>query len=55
MGFAERIRGDHHIFTRAGIPDIINVQPDRSMAKVYQVRQVRRIIIRHGLQDEINE
>jgi hypothetical protein len=27
LGFAERIRGSHHIFTRAGIDEILNLQP----------------------------
>ena len=25
LGFAERIRGDHHIFTRDGVPEILNL------------------------------
>jgi predicted RNase H-like HicB family nuclease len=27
LGFTERIRGDHHIFTRDGVSEIINIQP----------------------------
>jgi hypothetical protein len=41
IGFDERIRGSHHIFTRAGIVEILNLQPRGSLAKPYQVRQVR--------------
>lgn len=26
-GFEERVKGDHHIFTRADITEIINLQP----------------------------
>lgn len=26
-GFSERIRGDHHIFTRENVLEIINLQP----------------------------
>ena len=48
-GFQERIRGDHHIFTKDGIPEIINIQPKGSKAKVYQVRQIRDIILKHKL------
>jgi len=55
IGFNERIRGDHHIFTRPGIPEIINVQPNRSMAKVYQVRQVRDLILKYQLGGAIDE
>ena len=27
FGFSERIRGDHHIFSREGIDEILNLQP----------------------------
>ena len=49
LGFTERTRGSHHIFTRAGIEERITLQQDRSKAKVYQVRQVRAIILKHKL------
>jgi len=26
LGFSERIRGDHHIFSREGVEEIINLQ-----------------------------
>ena len=42
LGFEQRIRGDHHIFTRDGIPEILNIQPRGSQAKAYQVKQIRR-------------
>jgi hypothetical protein len=48
-GFRERIRGGHHRFDRPGIPELINLQRDGSSAKPYQVRQVRRILIRYDL------
>jgi len=49
LGFAERIRGDHHIFTRDGVPEILNLQPLGSQAKAYQVKQVRGVIVAHRL------
>ena len=49
LGFEERIRGDHHIFTREGIEDILNLQPRGSKAKPYQVDQVRKLILKHKL------
>jgi len=52
LGFVERIRGDHHIFTREGIPEILNLQPRGSQAKPYQVKQVREIIVSHRLVGE---
>jgi hypothetical protein len=55
LGFNERIRGDHHIFTRTGMIDIINLQPARGKSKVYQVRQVRAIIVRYGLGGELDD
>lgn len=50
LGFEERIRGDHHIFFKAGVEEIINLQPDGNKAKAYQVKQVRAIINRYGLE-----
>lgn len=50
MGFRERIKGDHHFFNRAGIPDRINIQPIGNKAKSYQVKQVREIIIKYDLE-----
>jgi hypothetical protein len=44
-----RVRGDHHIFTRENVEEIINLQPVGSKAKRYQVRQVREIIQTYGL------
>jgi hypothetical protein len=49
LGFAERIRGDHHIFSRDGIPEIINLQLRAGKAKPYQVKQIQELIVRHGL------
>lgn len=49
LGFAERIKGDHHIFTKSGIAEIVNLQPTGKQAKPYQVRQVRDILVKYGL------
>jgi hypothetical protein len=49
LEFFERIRGSHHIFTRGGVTEIINLQPRGSKAKAYQVRQVRQLIIKYKL------
>ncbi len=53
IGFEERIRGSHHMFRKAGIVEKINLQREGSKAKVYQVRQVRAIILKHNLGGEI--
>ena len=52
LGFAERIRGSHHIFSREGVDEILNLQPRGSMAKPYQVKQVRRVLVQYKLAEE---
>jgi virulence-associated protein VapD len=49
FGFNERIRGDHHIYTKDGIEEILNLQPLGTKAKPYQVKQVRAVIVRYKL------
>lgn len=49
LEFEERVRGDHHIFTRNGVAEIINLQPKGKKAKPYQVRQVRGILVKYRL------
>jgi predicted RNA binding protein YcfA (HicA-like mRNA interferase family) len=49
LGFDERIRGSHHIFTKEGVEEILNLQPKGRQAKPYQVRQVRRIVLKYHL------
>jgi hypothetical protein len=49
LGFAERVRGDHYIFTRTGVEEILNLQPKDGKAKPYQVKQVRNVLIDYKL------
>ena len=49
LGFQERVRGSHHVLTRPGVEDLINLQRQGRMAKSYQVRQVRSVITTYGL------
>lgn len=49
LGFEERIRGDHHIFVRRGVVEIINIQPVGAKAMAYQVRQIRSIVLKYRL------
>lgn len=49
VGFQERIRSSHHIFTMEGIEEIINLQPKSGKAKAYQVKQVRGILVKYQL------
>jgi predicted RNA binding protein YcfA (HicA-like mRNA interferase family) len=49
LGFQERIRGSHHIFSKDGVEEILNVQPRGAQAKPYQVKQVRSVIVKYKL------
>ena len=55
LGFKERIKGSHHIFTKEGIFEIINIQSRGNLAKAYQVKQVRDLIIKYKLNTNVNE
>jgi hypothetical protein len=49
LGFNERIRGSHHIFTKEGVEEILNLQPKGKQAKPYQVKQVRAVLLQYRL------
>jgi hypothetical protein len=49
LGFDERIRGSHHIFTKEGVEEILNLQPKQAKAKAYQVKQVREMLLKYQL------
>ncbi len=53
LGFAERMRGSHYVFTREGVTEIINLQRGNGHAKPYQVRQARRVILEYKLGKDI--
>jgi hypothetical protein len=56
LGFSERVRASHHIFIKPNVQEILNLQPNGSKAKVYQVKQVRQVILRYklgGKNDEV--
>lgn len=56
LGFDERIKGDHHIFTKAGVAEIINLQPLKDgRAKAYQVKQIRSIILKYKLRKGVKD
>lgn len=52
LGFEERIRGSHYIFTRDAVDEILNLQPKGAQAKAYQVKQVRQVIVKYKLAEE---
>jgi len=50
LGFNERVKGDHFIYSKQGVTEIINIQPKQdSKSKPYQVKQVRNIILKYKL------
>ncbi|MBU2738058.1 hypothetical protein [Acidithiobacillus concretivorus] len=49
LGFMLRVKGDHHILTKEGVAEIINLQPIGRMAKPYQVKQTRSILTKYQL------
>ena len=55
LQFEIRIRADHYIFTHPDIKQIINLQPKSGMAKPYQIKQVRDLIIRYQLGEITND
>ncbi|HHS49807.1 MAG TPA: type II toxin-antitoxin system HicA family toxin [candidate division Zixibacteria bacterium] len=55
LGFEERIRGSHHIFRKSGVEEKINLQQDGQYAKPYQVRQVRKVIVKYRLGGDPDE
>ena len=55
LGFQCRIKGDHFIYTRDDVEEIINLQPAGNKAKPYQVKQVRNIILKYQLGGAIHE
>ena len=52
-GFQCRVKGDHFIYYKEGIDEIINIQPDGNRAKPYQVKQVRNLILKYKLELEV--
>ena len=52
VGFGEHRRGSHHLFSRPSVAERVNLQREGSHAKPYQVRQVRRILLKYELAGE---
>jgi len=53
LNFNERIKGDHFIYWHHNFSELINIQPQRNMAKGYQVKQIRKIIKKYNLGQEV--
>lgn len=50
FGFQCRIKGDHFIYYKHGVDEIINIQPNGNKAKPYQVKQVRNLILKYKME-----
>lgn len=50
LGFQCRIKGDHFIYYKNGVDEIINIQPDGNKAKPYQVKQIRNLILKYQME-----
>lgn len=49
-GFQSRSgKGSHRIYYKAGVVEIINVQPRNGKAKPYQVKQVRELLLKYKI------
>ena len=53
LGFEERVRGSHHVFTREDVEEIINLQDVGGECKAYQVRQLREVARKYNLREEL--
>jgi hypothetical protein len=52
LGFEERVRSSHHMFRKSGVEEKVNLQREGGKAKVYQVRQVRNVLLKYKLGGE---
>ncbi len=52
LGFTERVRGSHHLFRKEGVAERITLQRDNGMAKPYQVRQIRQLLLKYDLESQ---
>lgn len=49
LEFEVRVKGDHFIYTKHNVAEIINIPPAGNKAKAYQVKQVRNLILKYKL------
>lgn len=55
LGFQCRVKGDHFIYTKDGVEEIINIRPIGNKAKPYQVKRVRNLILKYQLGGDFYE
>lgn len=54
LGFSLRVKGSHRIFSKNGVEEIINIQPNGTKCKNYQVKQIRALLIKYKLATEVD-
>jgi predicted RNA binding protein YcfA (HicA-like mRNA interferase family) len=55
LGFQERAKGSHHIFSREGVDEMLNLQAGGNKCKPYQVKQVRKVLIHDRLAGQADD
>ncbi|MDD5940497.1 MAG: type II toxin-antitoxin system HicA family toxin [Lachnospiraceae bacterium] len=50
LGFEYRVKGDHFIYYKSGVEEIINIQPQGNKAKPYQVKQIRSLVLKYHME-----
>mgnify|MGYP001613567185 CR=1 FL=1 len=48
----DRVQGSHHIYVRAEIPELVNIQNDKGKAKPYQIKQFLSLVEKYNLKLE---
>ena len=49
LNFKYRVKGDHFIYYRNDISEIINIQPRGNKAKGYEIKQIRLLFKQYGI------
>ena len=49
LNFEYRVKGDHFIYYRNDIPEIINIQPRGNKAKGYEIKQIRLLFKQYSI------
>lgn len=49
LNFKHRIKGDHFIYYRDDMQEIINIQPIANKAKGYEVKQIRLLFKKYDI------
>ncbi len=53
FGFqVKNVRGSHHVFMHADIPELLNLQEVKGEAKPYQIRQLLKLVEKYNLRLE---